>query len=119
MFAVDHMDIMNALFELFGAFAVLPSILEAHRTKRIMGVSIITSLFFTSWGLWNIFYYPSLTQTWSGYAAILMTATNAFYLWQVYKYRDPAFAGDYGDHEVAEQIQQSETFATQAIGGNE
>jgi len=81
------MDAINALFELGGAFAIIPSIVAAHRAKRIAGVSIFTSLFFTSWGWWNIFYYPSLDQTLSACAAVLLAATNSIWLGQIWIYR--------------------------------
>ena len=40
-----NMDQINALFEAFGAVAVLPSIAKAYRSKVIRGVSIITPIF--------------------------------------------------------------------------
>ena len=81
------MDKINALFEAFGAVAVLPSIVKAYRSKIIRGVSIITPLFFASWGFWNIIYYPSLDQLWSAAAAVFLAATNSTWLAQVWMYR--------------------------------
>ena len=82
------MDIINALFELFGAVAVLPSIYKAYQTKIIRGVSIITPLFFAAWGYWNIIYYPHLEQHWSAAAAMFLAATNSVWLLQVWIYKD-------------------------------
>lgn len=83
---VNAVDKFNAMFELFGAVAVLPSIWAAAKAKRVVGVSAVTSVFFVAWGLWNIIYYPALGQTWSGYAAIAMTTTNMIYLYQILIY---------------------------------
>lgn len=82
----NYNDLINAAFEFCGFIAVIPTIIEANRTKEIKGVSIITVLFFASWGFWNVFYYPSLNQEWSAYAAILLAAVNCVWLWQVYQY---------------------------------
>jgi len=81
------MDAINALFEVGGAFAIIPSIVAAWRAKKIVGVSIVTSLFFTSWGWWNIFYYPSLDQTLSAAAAGMLATTNSIWLFQIWYYR--------------------------------
>jgi len=81
------MDAINACFELGGAFAIIPSIIAAHKAKEIRGISIITSIFFTSWGWWNIVYYPSLDQMLSAGAAVLLAGTNSIWLYQIWKYR--------------------------------
>ncbi|WP_167632472.1 hypothetical protein [Mariprofundus ferrooxydans] len=81
------MDAINALFE-FGVFlAVVPSILALLRDRQVRGMSLLTPLFFTSWGFWNIFYYPHLDQFWSAAAAVLLTITNSIYLVLLLKYK--------------------------------
>lgn len=74
------MDQINALFELGGFFAVLPSIAAIWRDKAVRGASVWTPLFFTGWGAWNLVYYPHLGQSWSFAAAALLTTANAVYL---------------------------------------
>jgi len=81
------MDLINAMFEFGGFLALIPSIRAIMRDKRVHGFSILTPLFFTSWGYWNIVYYPHLEQLWSAVAAVLLALANSVYLFLVYKYR--------------------------------
>ncbi len=82
------MDMINAAFEFGGFLAVIPSIMAVLRDKRVHGVSILTPLFFTSWGLWNIIYYPHLDQIWSAWAAILLSVANTIYLALLFHFRE-------------------------------
>ena len=81
------MDQINAAFEFGGAVAVIPSILAAVRDKRIMGLSIWSTVFFSAWGWWNLIYYPHLDQLWSAWAALLLATTNSVYLYLIWKYK--------------------------------
>lgn len=80
-------DIINALFEMAGAFFVCFNVAAMYRDKTLKGASVLPCLFFTSWGVWNLFFYPSLDQYWSGVAAVFLTAANAVWLVQVWYYR--------------------------------
>jgi hypothetical protein len=73
-------DIINAMFEMGGVFAISASILKLLRDREIRGYSWYTLAFFTSWGVWNVFYYPHLGQMWSFYAGIAVLLTNVVYL---------------------------------------
>jgi hypothetical protein len=53
----------------------------------VRGTSLLTVLFFTLWGGWNLYYYPSLGQTLSGACALLVTVTNALYLLLALRFR--------------------------------
>jgi hypothetical protein len=50
------------------------------KDKQVKGYSLWTPIFFTSWGAWNLFYYPHLGQTLSFAAGILVLCVNAVYL---------------------------------------
>lgn len=69
-------DIINSLFEFFGAIAVLFSIVSVLQTQQVAGVSWITVLFFSVWGAWNIYYYRHLKQWFSWVAGIGVTLAN-------------------------------------------
>lgn len=79
-------DIVNALFEAFGFFAVAMSCIRVLKDKKVAGVSILTVTFFTSWGVWNLYYYPSLGQTFSGVAAGLTCLANLTWCGLLLKY---------------------------------
>lgn len=80
-------DLVNSLYECFGFVAISMSCWEVYRAKRVSGVSIITVIFFTSWGFWNLYYYPSLGQTLSGVGAGLTCIANVTWVWLILKYK--------------------------------
>lgn len=80
-------DIINALFETLGACFTFLSVLKLYKDKCIRGVHYLPIVFFTSWGLWNLFYYSHLEQTYSWYAGILLVSVNTIWLYQMWLYR--------------------------------
>lgn len=82
-------DLINAGFELVGGVFVAMSIREVLRTHSTEGVHWSTVLFFTSWGCWNLFYYPHLDQPASTLGAVGVALTNAIWLFLIWKYRKP------------------------------
>lgn len=73
-------DLINSGFELFGALAITLSIMQVLRDKSVAGISWLHIAFFFSWGVWNLFYYPSVGSMWSFYAGIAVAVTNFVYL---------------------------------------
>lgn len=80
------MDLINGIFELGGAFAIWLSIMRLYADKEAKGVHWGHLGFFTSWGVWNIFYYSSLDQWFSWGAGIALCLSNGIYLGQVIYY---------------------------------
>jgi len=73
-------DLFNGLFELFGGILYLLNIKILLRDKKVQGISLLPTVFFTSWGLWNLFYYPSLDQWFSFFGGIVLVLVNAIWL---------------------------------------
>jgi len=44
-------------------------------------------VFFTSWGMWNLFYYPHLGQWYSFAGGVFIVSVNTFWLGQIIYYR--------------------------------
>ena len=82
-------DIINASFEFVGAFAVLLSVRKAYQDKQVHGVSWLHVAFFTAWGFWNIYYYPSLDQWWSFAAGVFLVVVNCIWVGQLIYYSRP------------------------------
>lgn len=80
-------DIINGCFEAFGSVAVLFSCARLLKDKQVKGISLITTGFFTSWGFWNLYYYPSLGQSLSGLAAGGVCAANCLWCLLIIRYR--------------------------------
>jgi len=80
-------DNVNGLYEALGGFFILLHILKVARDKSVKGVSITATAFFASWGLWNLYYYPSLGQ-WASFAGGLFVVTaNLVWVYLLLKYR--------------------------------
>lgn len=73
-------DIINGIFELGGSPLILLSIFKLLKDKRVKGVSKYHVGFFTSWGLWNLFYYPHLDQWASFIGGLFIVITNTIWL---------------------------------------
>jgi hypothetical protein len=62
---VNIPDITNGVFELIGGAAVWANVFAIRKDKGYAGVRVPVMVFFSSWSLWNIYYYPHLGQYWS------------------------------------------------------
>lgn len=58
-------DLINGSFEILGGLFILNHCRVVLKDKRVAGVSVVSVAFFTAWGFWNLYYYPSLNQWWS------------------------------------------------------
>lgn len=73
-------DLINGLFESIAGFFILNNCRMVLKDKIIRGVSIISVCFFTSWGCWNLYYYPSLDQWFSFYGGIFIVISNVVWV---------------------------------------
>lgn len=65
-------DIVNGIFEFIGALFSFANCWQLFKDKKVKGVHWGSTIFFTSWGLWNLFYYPSLHQPYSFVGGIFL-----------------------------------------------
>lgn len=79
-------DIINGIYEFFGALLLTMSCWRLYRDKEMRGFSPVPTLFFATWGYWNLYFYPSLDQWWSFYGGIAMVLVNSFWLAQMAYY---------------------------------
>lgn len=73
-------DLVNGLFEFGGAITSFINVRSIRRDKKVLGIHWSTYLFFTSWGIWNLIYYPSLNQYFSFTGGVLIVVGNAIWL---------------------------------------
>ena len=73
-------DMTNGLFELIGSGFLVLNVVKLQRDKEVKGVSWIAVGFFFLWGLWNLFYYPSLNQWFSFAGGCCIATVNAVWL---------------------------------------
>lgn len=81
-------DVVNGIFESLGAVAIWGNVRRILRDKMLKGVDWRVTLFFSSWGYWNLFYYPSLDQWFSFAGGLALVAGNTLWVALALKYRN-------------------------------
>jgi len=61
-------------------FFIMPSILKLVHDKQVKGVSWVHASFFSVWGIWNLYYYPSLGQWNSFLGGIGIVTVNTIWV---------------------------------------
>lgn len=69
-------DWVNGAFECLAGIFVARHCLVLFRHKSVRGVSVVSTAFFTAWGIWNLYYYPHLGQWWSFIGGIAVVLAN-------------------------------------------
>lgn len=79
-------DIVNAGYESIGGFMILLHCLALYRDKEVKGVSVFATVVFTTWGYWNLYYYPHLNQ-WASFAGgIVIVTANTLWIAMMFYY---------------------------------
>jgi len=73
-------DLINGIFEIAGGVFLMANCFKLHKDKQVKGVSISVTGFFSAWGFWNLYYYPSLDQWVSFIGGILLVAANTIWV---------------------------------------
>ena len=71
-----NFDVINALFEAFGAYTAWANFFMLRRDQAIKGVYWPVWLFYSVWGMWNVIYYPALGQWFSFFMGLVLLAGN-------------------------------------------
>ena len=69
-------DIINGLFELVGGLMCWLNFRKILKDKKVNGVCWYVTAFFSVWGMWNLYYYPSLGQWASFYGGVVLVVGN-------------------------------------------
>jgi len=79
-------DVFNGLFEFIGGCFLCLNIKNLYKDKVLRGVSWLPTVFMSSWGAWNLYYYPSLNQWWSFYGGLWIVTVNTVWLGMILYY---------------------------------
>ena len=80
-------DLTNGLFELIGSIFLFVNVFRLWIDKKIRGLYWPFSIFFTLWGFWNLYYYPTIGQMFSFVGGIFMSVANLAWIYLAIKYR--------------------------------
>jgi hypothetical protein len=81
-------DVVNGAFEFGGGALNFLNVYRIWKDKQVRGVSIIPSILFTSWGFWNLYYYPHLDQWWSFTGGAVIVLANFLWVALAWRYRN-------------------------------
>lgn len=81
-------DMINGLFEIVSAGFSAKNVQAVYKEKQVRGVYWPFWIFLSTWGLWNVFYYPHLEQWWSTVGGIILVSVNITWTILAYKYRN-------------------------------
>ena len=79
-------DLINGIFELGGAILTWINVYKLHKDKETKGIYWPIWVFFSTWGIWNLFYYTSLDHYFSFYAGVLLVSGNLAWVLLAYEY---------------------------------
>lgn len=80
-------DTINGSFESMASLMILNHCRVLYRDKSVQGVSVLSTVFFFVWGIWNTIYYPSLHQTASFIGGIFVAMANGLWIAMMFYYR--------------------------------
>lgn len=70
-------DAVNGAFEAIGGVCIWLNAKRLARDKSVRGVDWRVTAFFWAWGIWNLWFYPSLNQ-WASFAGGLAIVSGNF-----------------------------------------
>lgn len=73
-------DFINGCFELLGGLLSIGNIKAILRDKQVRGMALTPLAFITAWGVWNVFYYPHLSQWLSFAGGLVIVCVNIVWL---------------------------------------
>ena len=82
-----HNDLINGTFEAIGGIMIWSNVFMLLKDKKVMGVNVWATVVFNLWGIWNLYYYPSLNQWASFVGGLVIVSGNTFWVFLAYKFR--------------------------------
>jgi len=82
----EYWDWGNAFFEGVGSILTWLNVRALRRDKVVKGVQWQVTVFWTCWGVFNLFFYPALGLWLSFWGGVSIVAANAVWVWMVVYY---------------------------------
>ena len=80
-------DIVNSVFQFSAGLFLWNNVRMLVKHKKVQGISVLSIIFFTLWGYWNLFHYPVLHQWKSFVAGIFVVLANTVWVYLAFRYR--------------------------------
>jgi hypothetical protein len=83
-------DFFNGCLEFVGALLILRNCRILHLHKRVQGVSVAATVYFTMWASWNLYFYPAIGCWFSFAGALCLASANiGWVVMAIYHIRKP------------------------------
>ena len=79
-------DLINGSYEFLGGIALWNNVYGIWKDKAYAGIRISSMAFFTSWSLWNLYYYPHLNQWISFFGGLSIGLANLVFVSLMIRY---------------------------------
>ena len=79
-------DILNGSFEIGATVSISFNCLRVRKDKAVKGINAYATLYFSLWGMWNLFYYSHLDQWFSFLSGGTVVLINSYYVWLLIYY---------------------------------
>jgi hypothetical protein len=73
-------DLFNGTLEFIGALFIIGNIFRIVKDKQLKGYNLSATAFFSLWGFWNCYFYPSLDQWISFWGGLVMVTMNTSWI---------------------------------------
>lgn len=85
---MNTVDLINGGFEVVAGAVSSINVIKLMKDKKVSGVHWAPTLFFTTWGFWNMFLYSHLNLWFSFFGGLSMVVVNMAWLGLVWRYRN-------------------------------
>lgn len=79
-------DVVNGIFEFVGSGFTWANVWKVKTDRGYAGIYLPGVIFFMSWGVWNLFYYPSLGQWWSFHGGLSLVLANVMWIVMMWRF---------------------------------
>lgn len=79
-------DAINGLFEFIGSILTWMNVTRTYKDKGYAGIYLPSVVFFSSWGIWNLYFYPHLNQWLSFLGGCSLVIANLLWVGMMYYY---------------------------------
>ena len=80
-------DAVSGAFSTLSGFMLWNNVRMLYKHKKVKGMSILTVCFFTTWGFWNLYYFPFLKQWWTFAGGFVILSANVVWVYLSLRYR--------------------------------
>lgn len=80
-------DQINGMFEFVGGILLWMNCVRLYKDRELKGVSWFPVVFFTTWGYWNLYFYPSMNAWWSFYGGIFIVSANTTWIMMLFYFK--------------------------------